>query len=93
VRVTEPLDAQARAVVAEAALHLQRIGSANDAEDHGYRQDAQRMRRDACAALQALLVGHPFLGALVPRLRQELDSGHILGFGWSVLLDDIERHL
>ncbi|OQB35075.1 MAG: hypothetical protein BWY09_02445 [Candidatus Hydrogenedentes bacterium ADurb.Bin179] len=87
------MEPQQRAVLAEVAGHLHRIGSANDAEDHHYEEDAKQLRRDACASLQALLEQHPFLRALLPGLRWELDTGHILGFGWSQILDDIEVYL
>ena len=80
-------------ILAEAASHLHALGSANDAEDHNYVEDARRMRIEACTALCELLEQHPFLGELLPSLREELDSGHILGFGWSMLLDSIETHL
>lgn len=75
------------------AVHLHRIGSANDAEDHGYSDAAKLLRRDACQALRALLDEHPSLSELLPELRQELDTGHILGFGWSDLLDRVEARL
>jgi hypothetical protein len=51
------------------------------------------MRREACESLRELLEEHPFLNDLLPGLYRELDTGHILGFGWSQLLDEIEVHL
>jgi len=40
-----------------------------------------------------LLDEHPSLIALLPGLRQELDTGHVLGHGWSDLLDRVEAYL
>jgi hypothetical protein len=69
------------------------IGSANDAEDHGYREDARQMREDSCEAIRGLMAQHAFLGELFPTLKGELDSQHILGFGWSNLCDELEKYL
>jgi hypothetical protein len=68
------------------------IGSANDAEDHGYHEDARQMREDSCEAIQGLMAQHAFLGELFPTLQWELDSRHILGFGWSNLCDQLEKY-
>lgn len=87
------MESQRRRVLVEVARHLHRIGSANDAEDHHYEDEAERMRDEACAALRGLLEEHPFLSDLLPKLRWELDTRHILGFGWSQLLDALEMHL
>ena len=72
---------------------LQTIGSANDAEDHGYREDADRMRKNSCEAIRSLVNDHPFLGELFPKIHRELDTQHILGFGWAELSDGVEVHL
>lgn len=87
------MELQQHRILIEVAGYLQRIGSANDAEDHCYKEDAERMRRDACVSLCGLLEEYPFLSAFLPGLRQELDTGHILGFGWSQLLSELEIHL
>jgi hypothetical protein len=87
------MEPQQRRVLSEVTELLYRIGSANDAEDHNYKEDAERMRREACESLRELLEEHPFLNDLLPGLYRELDTGHILGFGWSQLLDEIEVHL
>jgi hypothetical protein len=70
---------------------LEAIGSANDAEDHGYCDDATRMRIDSCQAIRELMAEQVFLRELFPSLQWELDSQHILGFGWSNLCDEIEK--
>jgi hypothetical protein len=72
---------------------LHAIASANDAEDHGYLEDARRMRSGACAALRALLDANPFLAELLPALGPDLASGRILTHGWTSLLDAVEREL
>jgi hypothetical protein len=68
------------------------IGSANDAEDHGYHEDARQMRDDSCEAIQGLMAQHAFLWELLPTLQWELDSRHILGFGWLNLCDELEKY-
>jgi hypothetical protein len=72
---------------------LETIGSANDAEDHGYGEEAIRMRNDSCEAIRCLLAEHAFLAELFPKLQWELDTQHILGFGWAELYDGVEAHL
>ena len=69
------------------------IGSANDAEDHGYVEDADRMRKDSCEAIRGLMEEHAFLAELFPKLEWELDTQHILGFGWAELYEGVEVHL
>jgi hypothetical protein len=64
---------------------LQSIGCANDAEDHGYLEDARRMREQACEDILSLLEEQVFLSKLFPTLEMEVKSGHILGFGWANL--------
>ena len=82
----------------QAALHLllgllSTIGSANDAEDHHYLDDARRMREESCESIKNLMEQHPFLAELFPTLQWELDSQHILGFGWSNLYHEVENRL
>lgn len=69
---------------------LTTLGSANDAEDHGYREDADRMRQESCESIKKLLVENAFLGVLIPSLEEELSSGHIFNFGWANLRQDVE---
>jgi len=69
------------------------IGSANDAEDHGYTEDADRMRKDSCEAIRGLIAEYTFLADLFPKLQWEVDTQHILGFGWAELFDDVDVHL
>jgi len=85
------MPSQIRTVLLEVAQHLLTIGSANDAEDHHYVESAEQMRADACASLGHLLEQNPCLDELLPGLRPELETGHILGFGWSDLLSEVER--
>lgn len=78
-------------------LHLQgllsTIGSANDAEDHGYKEDAASMREESCDSIRELAAEHPFLNEVLPDLGRELDSGHVLGFGWADLHRAVETLL
>lgn len=82
-----------REVLEELSLHLHRIGSANDAEDHNCAGEANRMRRESCDAIRALMAVHPFLEEMFPKLLWELDTRHILGWGWSELSDSVEAYL
>ncbi len=69
------------------------FGDANDAEDHGFPDVAEQERKDASASIQELITHHDFLADLIPTLRKELDSGHILTFGWAELFDRINVFL
>ena len=70
-----------------ALLLLRRLcaafGSANDADDHGYADDARRMREDAAESIRNLAAQHPFLATHIPTLERELETGHIFDFGWA----------
>ena len=82
----------------QAALHLllgllSILGSANDAEDHHYLDDARRMREESCESIRNLMEQHTFLAEFFPTLQWELDSQHILGFGWSNLYHEVENRL
>jgi hypothetical protein len=72
---------------------LRSIGSANDAEDHGYNEDALRIREGSCEAIRGLITEHAFLAEIFPKLLWELDTRHILGFGWSELYDGVIDYL
>ena len=70
------------------ALHLLQhfcytIGSANDAEDHGYGREARRMREEFCESIRNLADQHPLLAEFFPGLKEELKTGRFLAFGWS----------
>ena len=87
------MDESQRTVLMELGGLLSIIGSANDAEDHGYRDDADRMRQESCESMQRLLTDYAFLGELIPSLEEELISGHILNFGWANLIRTVEEAL
>jgi hypothetical protein len=72
---------------------LETIGSANDAEDHRYRDEAARMREDSIGAIRRLLAEHAFLAELFPTLQEELDTQHILGYGWAEVCDAVDGYL
>jgi predicted thioesterase len=82
-----------RPVLERLAGHVNAIGSANDCEDHGSREEAERMRADAAAAILAILAEHPFVAEMLPGLRSEVKTGHIYGFGWSFVEDLIKARL
>ncbi|MBN1434453.1 hypothetical protein JW921_06805 [Candidatus Fermentibacterales bacterium] len=75
----------------EKLLHA--IGSANDAEDHGYIREAERIRRESCEAILALLDEHAFVPEVLPGIRLEVETGDMLWFRWSSFLARVERLL
>jgi hypothetical protein len=89
MHVTEPQ----REVLETLRRLLWTIGSANDAQDHGSGDEAEVMRKRSCEAIRTLMAEHPFLAELFPKLQWQVESGHILGFGWSVLVDQLEAHV
>ncbi len=93
LEVSGGIDEPRRAVLRALRRLLWRIGSANDAQDHGSGAEAERMRSDSCEGVRGLLADHPFLAELFPKLQRELDTGHILGFGWSQLSDRLDAYL
>ena len=72
---------------------LLRFGNANDAQDRGYLDEARDLRRRAAEGIRERVAEQPQLAELFPTLAWELESGHIEGFGWSNLLDAVEREL
>lgn len=91
--MTIDLTPRQREVVARLAGLLVELGSANDAEDHGFAEQAQQMRTDACVAMLTLMMSEPFLNEMFPALRAEVESGRIGNFGWSTMLDRVRGTL
>ncbi len=69
------------------------IGSANDADDRGYSDEARRMREDSAASIRNLAAQHPFLAERLPVLERELETGHIFGFGWEEIYNAVNALL
>jgi hypothetical protein len=80
-----------RAVLVSLRSLLGTMGSANDAADHGYHQDADRMRADACHAIRDLMNKPALPAQIFPKLQCELDSRNILDFGRADLCDELEK--
>lgn len=59
------------------------IGSANDAEDHGYLENAQQIRDESKQAIRDMINECSFLAELFPTLQVELESQNFLDFGWA----------
>jgi hypothetical protein len=72
---------------------LRELGSANDAEDHGHSEEAERIRANAVAAIRELLDTHPVICEVVPDLRAQLDDGSLFDFGWAGQMDRAQAHL
>ncbi len=64
-------------------LYLTAFGDANDAEDHGYGVDAERIRQGAREGIHSLLLQHPELLSLFPNLEHDLTTQFLHNFGWS----------
>jgi hypothetical protein len=72
---------------------LRTIGSANDAEDHGFLEAAEQMRKEACETIRSQMQDHGFLAELFPKLEWELETRHILGYGWVEIKDSLDLYL
>ncbi len=59
------------------------IGSANDADDHGYSDDARRMREESVESIRNLAAQHPFISERFPTLERDIETGRIFIFAWS----------
>lgn len=77
-------------VLAEVGRLLTLFGVANDAFDHGSTAEAARLRERGTSGLRALVVEHPALLELAPRLPSMLDHG-LLIYSWPTVLDVIEN--
>lgn len=89
---TNNRDEQRAVLIALRGL-LETIGSANDAEDHGYIEDAQQMRNDSREAIQSLITQHAFLTELFPQIQSQLDTRRIQIFGWVDLCHGVDATL
>ena len=69
------------------------VGSANDAEDHGYGEEAKRMRGESCESIRNLVNQTPFLLEHFPGVKEELDTWRFLAFGWSSIAREAEALL
>jgi hypothetical protein len=69
------------------------VGSANDAEDHGYGGEARRMREESCESIRNLVDQTPFLLEHFPGLKEELDTFRFQAFGWSSVAHEAEALL
>jgi len=69
------------------------FGTANDAQDRNFLDEARELRRRGAEGIRELLAEYPELAERFPTLAWELESGHVEGFGWSNLLDAVEREL
>ena len=88
------MNARQRQILTQAAGCLLFLGSANDAEDHGYREDAQRMRAEACTSLRTQLTSHLFLSEFLPAAEEvEGECGRLLSHGWDSALNVIQKTL
>ena len=82
-----------RMTLIEIIALLEGVGSANDAEDHGYLAEAERIRTEARDGIRAIAEEHPVVRAVLPTLDRELDSGHVLGYAWADLASQVRAHI
>jgi hypothetical protein len=66
------------------------FGVANDAYDHGSRDEAQRLHDEATRGLRAIVAKRPSLLDWLPRLPEMLDEG-LLVYAWPTVLRGIEN--
>lgn len=67
------------------------FGTANDADDHNCGPEGGQLRATAAAGIREVFRDHPWVLEVLPGLEQELETGHIEGFGWSNLADELEQ--
>ncbi len=72
---------------------LGRIGSANDAEDHGYHDDARRMQEESCDNIGRLLRDAPFIADLFPQLESQIKDQSLFVVGWALIQREIDALL
>lgn len=80
-------------VLSALQANLRMIGSANDAEDHGYLDEAERIRRESRITIRDMVNENKFLLDLFPTLEQELDSERLLLFSWADLCRLIDEKM
>lgn len=77
------IDCSAERQILQALLHhLTALGDANDAEDHGYDADAQRIRQAAREGILSLLQQEGFMSELFPNLEGDLSTQFLYDVGW-----------
>lgn len=91
---------EARGVTAEEYAALVRVlallesmGSANDAEDHGYLESAEHLRGEALEGIRTITAECPAVTDALPGLAAELGSGHVLGLGWADLAAQVRAYI
>ena len=72
---------------------LSEIGSANDAEDHGYLQDAEQIRADTLERIEKIFADHPVVVELFPELTTQIRTQNFLGHGWYFCYQEVEKQL
>jgi len=84
---------QQRTALVFLSCFLGQIGSANDAEDHGYRDDARRMQEESCDNIERLLQDAPFLAELFPRLEAQVKDKSLFIVEWAIIQRKIDALL
>jgi len=75
------------------SFFLGRIGSANDAEDHGYRNEARRLQEESCGNIERLLRDAPFIADLFPGLEAQVKDQSLFIIGWVLIQREIDALL
>ena len=68
---------------------LGQIGSANDAEDHGYLDEARRLREESSDGIRSLLRDAPFVAELFPQLEEQLKNQGLFIVGWAFIRREV----
>ena len=78
----DELTKKQRSVLEYLGYFLGQIGSANDAEDHGYLDEARRLREESSDGIRSLLRDAPFVAELFPQLEEQLKNQGLFIVGW-----------
>ena len=87
------MDSEERRAFVRVLALLEGVGSANDAEDHGYTDEAERIRSEALDGIRTIVADCPAVPTALPTLPTELDSGHVFGYAWAELAAQVRAHI
>jgi hypothetical protein len=72
---------------------LRKLGSANDAEDHGYDKDANDLRDEAFTSIRELMDRYPRIGEVLGDLARQVTDRTLADCSWSIQRDRAQAYL